>query len=64
MMIVKMLDAYNILRNSQLNGNSTKVFIRKTVVDIEDVLKKMKGKDEEIKKIQNVIGNDDSNDNV
>ena len=51
-------NAYNILRNSQLNGNATKVFMRKTVADIEGVLKKMKRKDEEIKKMQNVIGSD------
>ena len=57
-------NAYNILRNSQLNGNSTKVFMRKTVADIEGVLKKMKRKDEEMKKLQNVIGNDDSDDDI
>lgn len=55
-------NAYNILRNSQLNGNATKVFMRKTVADIEGVLKKMKRKDEAMKKMQNVV--DDSDDNI
>jgi hypothetical protein len=53
-------NAYNILRNSQLNGNATKVFMRKTVADIEGVLKKMKRKEEEIKKMENIILNDES----